>query len=103
MTTIDTLATCTQQNRDAVYTLLRRYFTANRTLLLQSDLREGLLQTEQDCGQSDMLRAFVFRLQEGIFSSPWAYLALRPEIAKWEFMRIHQEHLIPEKLTISEF
>lgn len=67
MTTIDTLATCTQQNRDAVYTLLRRYFTANRTLLLQSDLREGLLQTEQDCGQSDMLRAFVFRLQEGIF------------------------------------
>ena len=103
MTTIDTLATCTQQNRDAVYTLLRRYFTANRTLLLQSDLREGLLQTEQDCGQSDMLRAFVFRLQEGIFSSPWAYLALRPEIAKWEFMRIHQEHLIPEKITISEF
>lgn len=103
MTTIDTLATCTQQNRDAVYTLLRRYFTANRTLLLQSDLREGLLQTEQDCGQSDMLRAFVFRLQEGIFSSPWAYLALRPEIAKWEFMRIHQEHLIPEKVTISEF
>jgi len=103
MTTIDTLATCTLQNRDAVYTLLRRYFTANRTLLLQSDLREGLLQTEQDCGQSDMLRAFVFRLQEGIFSSPWAYLALRPEIAKWEFMRIHQEHLIPEKVTISEF
>ena len=103
MTTIDTLATCTRQNRDAVYTLLRRYFTANRTLLLQSDLRDGLLQTEQDCGQSDMLRAFVFRLQEGVFSSPWAYLALRPEIAKWELIRIHQEHLIPEKVTISEF
>jgi len=103
MITIDTLASCTRQSRDAVYTLLRRYFTANRTLLLQSDLRDGLLQTEQDCGQFDMLRAFVFRLQEGIFSSPWAYLALRPEIAKWEFMRIHQEHLIPEKITISEF
>jgi len=103
MTTIDTLATCTLQNRDAVYTLLRRYFTTNRTLLLQSDLREGLLQTEQDCGQSDMLRAFIFRLQEGVFSSPWAYLALRPEIAKWELIRIHQEHLIPEKVTISEF
>ncbi|MCC6916290.1 sucrose synthase [Nitrosomonas sp.] len=103
MSMTDTFSTCTRQNRDAVYTLLRRYFAANRTLLLQSDLRDGLLQTEQDCGHFDMLRTFVFRLQEGIFSSPWAYLALRPEIAKWEFMRIHQEHLIPEKVTISEF
>ncbi|SFU43694.1 sucrose synthase [Nitrosomonas eutropha] len=103
MTTIDTLATCTQQNRDAVYTLLRRYFSTNRPLLLQSDLRDELLQLEKDCERSDMLHEFVFRLQEGVFCSPWAYFVLRPGVAKWEFVRIHQEHLIPEKITVSEF
>lgn len=103
MATIDTLITCTQQHRDAVYTLLRRYFSTNRSLLLQSDLRDELLQMEKDCGQIALLNKFVFRLQEGVFSSPWAYLALRPDIAKWEFVRIHQEHLTPEKITVNEF
>lgn len=103
MTTIDALITCTQQSRDAVYTLLRRYFSMNRPLLLQSDLRDELLQMEKDCGQQDLLNKFVFHLQESVFNSPWAYLALRPDIAKWEFVRVHQEHLIPEKITINEF
>lgn len=103
MITADTFTHCTEQNRDAVYTLLRRYFSEERALLLQSDLRDGLLQTEKDCGHFDALRAFVFRLQEGVFNSPWAYLALRPETAIWEYVRIHQDHLIPEKISVSEF
>lgn len=103
MTTIDTFTTCTLQNRDAVYTLLRRYFSTNRPLLLQSDLRDELLQLEKDCERSDMLHEFVFHLQEGVFSSPWAYFVLRPGIAELEFVRMHQEHLVPEKITINEF
>ncbi|MXS85852.1 sucrose synthase [Nitrosomonas sp. HPC101] len=103
MITTENLAICTQQNRDAVYTLLRRYFSMDRPLLLQSDLRYELLEMEKDCGQIDTLNKFIFRLQEGVFNSPWAYLALRPDIAKLEFVRIHQEHLIPEKITVSEF
>lgn len=103
MTIIDTFATCTRQHRDAVYTLLRRYFALNRILLLQSDLRHELLQMEKDLDCSDMLHGLVFRLQEGVLSSPWAYFVLRPEIAEWEFVRIHQDHLIPEKITVHEF
>ena len=103
MTTINALTASIQQNKDAVYMLLRRYFATNRPLLLQSDLRDELLQLEKDCERSDILHEFVFCLQEGVFCSSWAYFLLRPGIAKWEFVRIHQEHLIPENITVSEF
>lgn len=103
MTTIDALTTGIQQNRDAVYTLLRRYFSTNRPLLLQSDLRDELLELEKECERSDALHKFVFRLQEGVFCSSWAYFMLRPDVAKWEFVRIHQEQLIPENITVNEF
>ncbi len=100
---INALATYTQQHRDAVYTLLRRYFALNRSLLLQSDLRHELLLMEQDFDRYDALYDFVFRLQEGVFNSPWAYFVVRVEIAEWEFVRIHQDYLILEKITVNEF
>jgi sucrose synthase len=100
---IDALATYTQQNRDVVYTLLRRYFALNRTLLLQSDLRHELLLMEKDFDRTDALYNLVRHLQEGVFCSPWAYFVLRPDIAKWVFVRIHQDYLALEEVTVNEF
>ncbi|MGG7053997.1 sucrose synthase [Nitrosomonas sp. ANs5] len=100
---IDALITYTQQNRDVVYTLLRRYFALNRTLLLQSDLWHEMQLMERTFDRSDALYNFVHRLQEGVFCSPWAYFVLRPDVAEWVFVRIHQDHLYPEKITVSEF
>ncbi|SDX66317.1 sucrose synthase [Nitrosomonas halophila] len=100
---IDALITYTQQNRDVVYTLLRRYFALNRTLLLQSDLRHEIQLMEKAFDRSDALYNFVHRLQEGVFCSPWAYFVLRPDVAEWVFVRIHQDYLYPEKITVSEF
>ncbi|HRQ05628.1 MAG TPA: sucrose synthase [Nitrosomonas halophila] len=100
---IDALITYTQQNRDVVYTLLRRYFALNRTLLLQSDLRHEIQLMEKAFDRSDALYNFVHRLQEGVFCSPWAYFVLRPDVAEWVFVRIHQDHLYPEKITVNEF
>lgn len=100
---IDALITYTQQNRDIVYTLLRRYFALNRTLLLQSDLRHEIQLMEKVFDRSDALYNFVYHLQEGVLCSPWAYFLLRPDIAEWVFVRIHQDHLYPEKITVNEF
>ena len=65
-----------EQNRDAIYTLLRRYFALDRTLLLQSDLQHEF-DAMRRAGEYDEsviapLTEFVEHLQEGIFQAPWA-------------------------------
>lgn len=104
---IDELTKFAQQNRDAVYTLMRRYFMLDHGLLLQSDLRSELatMQSETKIDEAGIatLVQFVQQLQEGVFQAPWAYFAMRPDIARLNYMRIHQDHLVPEKVTSSEF
>ncbi|NQS71715.1 MAG: sucrose synthase [Desulfobulbaceae bacterium] len=98
------------ENRNAVYTLLRRYFSHDSFILLQSDLFDAfqLLSKEdgfeQLCTSTDSaLLDFAQRAQEGLFRSPWAYFAVRPGVAEMQYIRIHGEALIPEAISASEF
>ena len=74
-----------EQNRDATYTLLRRFFALGRVFLLQSDLQHefDVMRHERAFDETAIgpLRDFVEHLQEGIFHMPWAYFLLRPGIA----------------------
>ncbi len=103
---IDALKTWTMDHRDPVDAYLRRCFAENRALLLQSDL----------CGAFDALAAdhpapldgsplqqAVRHFQEGVFQSPWAYFALREGAGRWRYLRMHQEQLVPERVSVSEF
>jgi len=104
---IDVLNTGLQENRDVVYTLLRRLLSKNRPFLLQSDLREEFKTLITECDWEDLvdtaLGHFVERLQEGLFRSPWIYFSVRPGVARLSYIRIHCESLIPESVSISEF
>ncbi|MDR3393054.1 MAG: sucrose synthase [Sulfuriferula sp.] len=104
---IDELIAYTRENRDAVYTLLRRYFAQNRPFLLQSDLRYEFEQmrteSDRDMLGNTVLSEFVQHLQEGVFNQPWAYFALRERIAQWRYLRIHLEHMATEPIGIGEF
>ncbi|MBI1424330.1 MAG: sucrose synthase [Gammaproteobacteria bacterium] len=104
---IEELFHYTQENRDIAYALLHRFFAAKRPLLLQTDLREEFaalcLETERSELADSPLGYFVMRMQEGIFHSPWAYFALRPETAQWIYLRINVESLVPEQVSTSEF
>jgi sucrose synthase len=104
---IEELIHYTRDNRDSVYTLLRRYFAQNRPFLLQSDLRHEFTQMclEPDKGKlcDTSLHEFVHHLQEGVFNQPWAYFALRERIAQWRYVRIHLEHVVAEEISIGEF
>ncbi|TCV90297.1 sucrose synthase [Sulfurirhabdus autotrophica] len=104
---IDDLILYTKENRDAVYTLLRRYFGQNRPFLLQSDLRHEF---SQMCAEPDKkalcdttLHELVQHLQEGVFKQPWAYFALRERIAQWRYLRIHLDHMVAEEISSAEF
>ncbi len=98
---IENLIHYAKENRDMIYALMRRYFAEKRHFLLQSDLHAGF---EALSGERDpVLGEFVRSLQEGVFNSPWAYFALRPETAQWTYLRINSESLEIEEIGTSEF
>ena len=104
---IEELSAFAQQNRDAVYALLRRYFAQNRPFLLQSDLREEFMTLVKEQDRTDLsashLDEFVQHLQEGVFQAPWAYFALRHGVANWVYLRIHCEAVVPEPVSVADF
>ena len=103
---IDALKIWTAEHRDPVDAFLRRCFAENRALLLQSDLCAVLdaLATES-AGSLDgtPLQQAVRHFQEGVLQSPWAYFALREGAGRWRYLRMHQEQLVPERVSVSEF
>jgi len=103
---IEALKTWTTDHRDPVDAFLRRCFAENRVLLLQSDLSrvfDGL--TAESAGPLDdtPLHQAVRHFQEGVFQHPWAYFALREGPGCWRYLRMHQEYLMPESVSVSEF
>lgn len=103
---IDSLKTWTMDHRDPVDAFLRRCFAENRVLMLQSDLCAVLeaLAAELVCQfDGTPLQQAVRHFQEGVFQPPWAYFALREGAGRWRYLRMHQEQLTPERVSVSEF
>ncbi len=104
---IDDLIRFTKKNRDAMYTLLHGYFARNRPLLLQSDLLQIFSDICKGPEKKDIstspLYELVYHLQEGVFTRPWAYFALRERIAQWRYLRFHLDRVSVEEISISEF
>jgi len=104
---IEELIDFVRDNRDAFYTLLRRYFAQNRPFLLQSDLRSEFAalcaEPERDGLSSSPLGYFVQHLQEGVFNAPWVYFALRPGAAQWLYLRIHGDSVVLEQVEVAQF
>jgi len=103
---IDELKAWTAEHRDPVDAFLRRCFAENRVLMLQSDLC-GVLAAlaAEPAHQLDgtPLQQAVRHFQEGVLQSPWAYFALREGAGRWRYLRMHQEQLTPERVSVSEF
>ncbi|MDE3207570.1 MAG: sucrose synthase, partial [Pseudomonadota bacterium] len=104
---IEDLIQFTEQHRDPLYALLRRYIAVGRPFILHSELiKEFNLISESDENailKDSVFESYVHNFQEGIFHSPWAYFSIREHIAKWRYIRIHIEHLVPEEISVSEF
>ena len=104
---IHSLTEFAEQHRDAIYTLLRRYFALEQSLLLQSDLRAELFALKDQLNLDDAAWAqftdFVLELHEGVMLTPWAYFSVRPAVGQFDYLRIHQDDLIPERVTPAEF
>ena len=96
-----------QANREAVYMFVRRLMNLARPFLLQSDIRDEFrLFSADPAGEPLRERAFgkmILHAQEAALDAPWLYLALRPSIARWSYLRIHAEALQLEEIDVTQF
>ncbi|MCP4591247.1 MAG: sucrose synthase [bacterium] len=96
-----------QTHRDGAYQLLRRYVALNKTFLLRSDLQdtfEAFCADDSCNGFADSPFGGTIRAaQEAAIEAPWMYLAMRPRIGKWSFLRFHVESLDAQEVSVSEF
>lgn len=94
-------------HRQEVYPLFRHYLSLGRNFLLQSDLRDEF---ERFCDADDSaslrggaLASTIRHAQEAVIDPPWLYLAVRPTIARWQYLRFHVDSMEQEEVPVSEF
>jgi sucrose synthase len=85
---------------------LRKWFELERPLLLRSDLLEAFDLVRDFHPQplvNTPLHELVKYLQEAICRPPMVYLALREGAGHWSYARIHQQRLILEIISVSDY
>lgn len=102
----DDLQQCIAHNGHCVSSLMRHLFQQQRTFLLYTDLQKSFAEfASQYGGDSELkvLERFFSRLQESIMADPWWYMAWRPGPGRWEYWRLHREHLHLEALEVADY
>jgi len=94
-------------HREAVYLLLRRYASLNKSFLLRSELWDEF---ETFCRESEFselinsdLGITIRSTQEAAVGAPWLYFATRRYVARWRHFRINMESLQVENISVSEY
>jgi sucrose synthase len=93
-------------HRDELHALLRKWFELERPLLLRSDLLDAFDVVRDSHPQplaNTPLHELIKWLQEAVCRPPLIYLSLREGAGRWSFLRIHQEQLIPEVISVSDY
>jgi sucrose synthase len=96
-----------QNHRDEAYLLLRRYVNRGKSFLLRSDLideLEALAAENHAVSIGDSPLGDTVRVgQEAALEAPWFFLAIRPRIGKWRYLRFHVESVDVEEVGASDY
>jgi sucrose synthase len=95
-----------EANRATAHHLIHYLSSMERQFLLRSELLDAFKELcKEDCPElCDSPLATVINIcQEAALDTSWIYLALRPRIASWLFVRIHIESLQSETIPVAEF
>jgi sucrose synthase len=103
----DILADYLNEQRDQAYLLLRRYVDTGKKFLLRSDLLEIVDQLSSEEYTSDLYHSPLWETmhtaQEAAIELPYMYVAVRPRIGYWNYLRFHVEAVDVQQVTTSEF
>ncbi|HKJ07783.1 MAG TPA: sucrose synthase [Gammaproteobacteria bacterium] len=104
---METLPDYLREHREEVYLLLRHYQGLGRPFLLHSDLWDEFqnfcAEVEDSSICNSTLSQVISVAQEAVIEAPWLYLAVRPSVARWHFMRFHVEAMEQQEVSVSEF
>ncbi|OYV76460.1 MAG: sucrose synthase [Chromatiales bacterium 21-64-14] len=104
METVDELL---HERRESVFMLLHRYLGLGRPFLLHSDLWDEFQRFCESTEGAPMCDSALARIissaQEAALEAPWIYLALRPGVARWIYLRFHVDSMEYQEIRVSEF
>ena len=93
--------------RKSLYLFLREMIRKEKPFLLRSELQDMLADffEDEEHGRHESALVFeVFRYtQVATIRNPWVYLAVRPEIAKWQYFRFHVEDVLFDEIGASDY
>jgi len=86
-----------QDHREDVYLLLRRYAGLEKMLLLRSELWDTFEDYCREWDKSELASSPIGKViaasQEAAIEKPWVYLAVRPDVGRWKYIRLHMESI----------
>ncbi|MCG7852883.1 MAG: sucrose synthase [Methanosarcinaceae archaeon] len=93
-------------HRNEVHAFIHQLRTMNSQLLLRSDIQDAFALFCKN-NPSDLCHTPIATLvgwsQEAALNESWLYLALRPAIARWKYMRVHLDTLAADTVETAEF
>lgn len=103
----EALADYLKSHRDNAYLLLRRYASLNKPFLFRSDLLDEFeafsLEAHNGSIPESPLGEVLRTGQEAAVETPWMYLAVRPRIGNWHYLRLHLETVDAEEISVSSY
>lgn len=96
-----------RERRETIYLLMRRYLALDKPFLLRSDLWDEFRLFCQEQDATDLEASPLGRIlrlsQEAAVRAPWLYLAMRPRIGSWEYLRVHVEAMRAEAVACADY
>lgn len=103
----DALVTYLDEERNHAHRVLHHFVAIGRPFLLRTDLLDGFQALCDDDGGKDLRHTPLGNIlqlsQEAALDAQWFYLALRPRIGRWLYLRIHLETIEAEEIVVSQY
>ena len=96
-----------ERHRKSIYALLKGYMSLGKKFLLKSEIsdlfKSFIAEEENSALGGTRMPIIISQIQEAALSSPWIYFALRSRVAKWQYLRIHEESVHVEEVSVSDY
>ena len=95
------------EHPEPLYLLLHHLTRLDKPLLLSSDLWDEFervsAKQEGEALIDSPVQRMVSAAQEAVVRPPWIYLAVRPYVARWSYLRFHLENMEHDTIPVEEF
>jgi len=93
--------------RSESHRLLYQCVESGKPFLLRSELSDIVQRYQEDTDETDAATSPLVRIiantEEAAVQTPWICIAVRPYVARWEYLRIHLDTMSVEPISVTEY